>query len=402
MASRDGMSYDLKSYGRGIAYIFVNKNYEKANDYEDRKGADEEYKALTRMFKNLSFKVRSFKNEGIIEKLQDACSHPTLEDRSCFVCVICSHGIEKEVEKVQQHFIVDGKGNEINTNDIVSIVCDSKALRKKPKLFFIQACRENDKSKRAEKHDFGVLMKSVPQQPVPVGNKDETDGSSKMDVATQKEDNVDVSDSDTDTDDGLSDREEFDLTNYYNDRRLKIQQRHPEKTVLYHKQKEHVGSDDSDDNKCEDTERPITETDSIFKLKKKHRVDKPPNKEPGTVISIPCYEDMLIMFASTPGKYAFRNDQTGGFLVRSLCDVINGYLKEDDGKYLENTCFLSILTKVVNLQSKRKVSIDPLPGVPSDVTTVPVIYHRLTKDIHIPIMKPQSWKHKLKTVMKHH
>ncbi|XP_033736877.1 uncharacterized protein LOC117325054 isoform X2 [Pecten maximus] len=310
------MTYDLKSYGRGVAYIFVNESYGESGDFEDRTGAHREYKYLKRMFRDLTFKIRHYKdasNEKMIEELRKACSDPKMKERSCLVCVICSHGIEKTYEAVHaldgasnditQHYIVDGRGNEINTDNIMSIVRDCKALKNKPKLFLMQVCRENMKAKEREKYDFGVTVNA--KQEMSAYNSMSTDGSSKVGVTSKgQEDYVSGSDSDTDTDDGLSDQEEFDRTDYFRKRRQKIkqqQQRQKEDEEM----RQEISKKDNND-KSEKTERPITETDSKAKRPSQRKIDTTVKtlgvreEKPVTVMSIPCYDDMLVMFASNP------------------------------------------------------------------------------------------------------
>ncbi|XP_021347412.1 uncharacterized protein LOC110446541 [Mizuhopecten yessoensis] len=416
------MTYDLKNYGRGMAYIFVNERYKGTDDFSDRSGAHEEKKNLKRLFRDLTFKPQLFKdlsNEQMKEKLRKACSEPQLKERSCFVCVICSHGAEKTseavhttdgIDKVTQHYIVDGQGNEINTNDIIAILRDTIALRGKPKLFFIQACREDRQVDQMKKFDFGVSVESNKhQQRTTVHSGVTTDGSStdekdvvtkghevdckdgsdvpadKNSNATEQED-ASVTDSDTDTDDGLSDKDEFDTTDYVNARRQKIKERRQKEEARKYRLQE---NDEIDDDIGDKTGRHITETDSKFTRPSRHRIDTTVT-EPVTVVAIPCYDDMLVMFASNQGKFAFRDSSTGGHLVSSLCHVVNGYLIKTGRGCLQNTDFLSVLTEVVELQSRTF----------KDVTTVPVIYHKLTKDLYIPIMKPVTWFHKLKTAIK--
>ncbi|XP_063447427.1 caspase-7-like [Mytilus trossulus] len=84
---------------------------------------------------------------GIATKIAQDSIH---EDSDCFVCVVASHGREKQtktdthgpfLEREQEILGVDG--NEIRTSDFVAIFSDDKCkgLRGKPKFFFIQACR---------------------------------------------------------------------------------------------------------------------------------------------------------------------------------------------------------------------------------------------------------------------
>lgn len=99
------------------------------------------------------------------------------------------------------------------------------------------------------------------------------------------------------------------------------------------------------------------------------------------------------------GKLAFRCTSVGGVLVTSLCKVVTGYLAQPKGKRLEDTEFLSILTEVLEepIKSTLKMTINTIDY---DVVTQLVIYHKLTKDLYIPIMKPLSWLQKLKEKIK--
>lgn len=412
------MSYDLKSYRRGEAYIFVNKNYDGTPDFDDRAGADTEYKELKRMFKDLTFKLKpkmDVSNEIMIKELEKACSDPRMKEASCFVCVICTHGIEKVMEgvkpvdgvdKVIQHYLVDGKGMEIETDKIISLIRDCKALQGKPKLFFIQVCRDRLHAKRIEKFDLGVTVEMESQEKV--GNKGTnnssfgTDGSNRADADTKdlhSKQPVCGSglDSDTDTDDGLSDTEEFDRTDYFRERQKKIEQRRQRFEEEEDRQRKEVKETD---------DKPFTDTDSKFKLPGQRQIDitsvRPQDRKRDqvTVTTIPCFRDMLVMFASNTGKYGLRHSNNGGVLISSLCHVINGYLIKHGHGYFEKKDFLTVLTEVVNHQTNYTGPMEVKAGITRDVTTVPVIYHKFTKDMYIPIMKPSSWIQQLKKFLK--
>ncbi|XP_033725097.1 uncharacterized protein LOC117315066 [Pecten maximus] len=171
----EDMQYDFskqKYPKRGLVYIIVNERF-SAEGYPDRHGAYTDYRNMKNLFKPLNLKLMTYYDktgQQIKDILQSASKRPDLADRSCFICVISSHGEQwaevdrKEKKKTMEHAIVGVDGMRVLTKDLVGFFSEDKCFDMvgKPKLFFIQACRETlystDRSKAV---DRGVAIQYV-------------------------------------------------------------------------------------------------------------------------------------------------------------------------------------------------------------------------------------------------
>ncbi|KAL3875905.1 hypothetical protein ACJMK2_033810 [Sinanodonta woodiana] len=141
-------SYDCSHKDRGYALIFANEDVEPK-----RQGALEDEMYMDKLFGNLKFKVLNRSDvsaEDIVQTLNDVLADEEfLKNSDCFVFVISTHG--KEIlsldGKIYQHLSCIGN-TYITTQKIVSMVSECEALKGKPKLFFIQACRFRGKIDR--------------------------------------------------------------------------------------------------------------------------------------------------------------------------------------------------------------------------------------------------------------
>ncbi|MEE6460827.1 hypothetical protein FKM82_001116 [Ascaphus truei] len=116
---------------------------------EQRTGTDIDVKSLEKTFKAMGFQVQIENNKKCseINDILEAAAKEDHSQRSCFVCLVMSHGNEKEeIHAFDTTFRVDWlihffKGE------------NCKSLLLKPKLFFFQACR-------GDKKDSGVKVDS--------------------------------------------------------------------------------------------------------------------------------------------------------------------------------------------------------------------------------------------------
>lgn len=91
-------------------------------------------------------------------------------------------------------------------------------------------------------------------------------------------------------------------------------------------------------------------------------------------ISLKCHRDMLVMFAIPPGMLAWRSTSDGSWLIHYIHEVLMAY----DRNTPKN--LLHLLTKVTARMSRR-MTCAPLMKELHEKTAVPVIEHRLIKDI---------------------
>ncbi|KAM5191857.1 caspase-3-like isoform 1-T2 [Mantella aurantiaca] len=109
---------------------------EHFKNLDQRTGTDKDAAALENIFKTMEFKVDTLKDKTC-QEIRDFLKAVAEEDhskRSCFVCIIMSHGDEKGIYGNDDHFSTESVFSLFEEN-----VCSS--LAGKPKLFFIQACR---------------------------------------------------------------------------------------------------------------------------------------------------------------------------------------------------------------------------------------------------------------------
>ncbi|XP_063411180.1 uncharacterized protein LOC134694114 [Mytilus trossulus] len=149
--------YDCSNRYRGLALIICNENFKTENHRRDY--CDDEIKLMKETFgKHLNFTVLIFKDltaeqiNWVIHRVlfYKACKQPGFHRMSdCFACVLASHGGEESRGSNGKPTLVDLRDQclygvdhkPITTKAIIKKINDVKALKDKPKLFFIQACR---------------------------------------------------------------------------------------------------------------------------------------------------------------------------------------------------------------------------------------------------------------------
>ncbi|XP_062597024.1 caspase-10-like isoform X2 [Saccostrea cucullata] len=270
-------------------------------------------------FKLLGFQVDSYKNlcTSEFERILSDTSRVLAEkDFDCFVFAISTHGHEQEeADKargftVRDHAVQMFDGEYYSTGQILEYFSyqKCKALRGKPKLFFIQACRNSltDASKPGGGFDHGINVDQ--QSDVGKGSC----GGSKINHHSQgKKLNPDI---------GV--------------------------------QANSLGSGD------------VAHHPQAVRL----------SQEKNVITTVPCHNDMLVMFASPQGHYGVRNEDMGSYLLKNLYQSVehfygNGKLENND------TNFLEVLRHVTELMTSRTYF-----GA-KKYTNVPCIVHKLSKDI---------------------
>ena len=132
---------------RGIALIInVKKFFKEGGQVGERKGSDKDVKELEELWKQLGFIVKCVSEKEYLKahtictilcKTAEKIDHDQQQNPNCFVCCIMSHGAGGSIygsdwKHVDVKYIINRfKGD------------NCKALSGKPKLFFIQACRND-------------------------------------------------------------------------------------------------------------------------------------------------------------------------------------------------------------------------------------------------------------------
>eukprot|EP00057_Strongylocentrotus_purpuratus_P035470 XP_799258.3 PREDICTED: caspase-3 isoform X2 [Strongylocentrotus purpuratus] len=127
--------YKMKSKPRGIALIINNKNFKTM---PPRRGTDIDCRNLENIFTQLDFDVvvhNDLKKRDIQQKIEQVRKH-NHSQFDCFIFAILTHGEEGSV--------CGTDGCLVKIEDIVGPFCSDRCptLNGKPKLFFLQACRE--------------------------------------------------------------------------------------------------------------------------------------------------------------------------------------------------------------------------------------------------------------------
>lgn len=147
-----GDHYQMSQFPHGTALIINNKMFKSERDTRDGTEIDEQN--LIKVFQYLGYRVHVFNDctanqiYKIMERMrmQDHTSHDS------FICCILSHGGKDNV--------VSGSDNQhVSVNDISKKLSPTNcpSLAKKPKIFFIQACRGNFQ-------EHTVSVKATPDQ----------------------------------------------------------------------------------------------------------------------------------------------------------------------------------------------------------------------------------------------
>ena len=145
--------YKMTALPRGITLIINNKLFADNPVYGSqtpRHGSEEDVHQLKELFDALGFDVHIRENRTKQEMLDDVdffAYKRVIPDHDCFVLWLMSHGRSGEV------FGSDGVPLPIQTIKDMLSNASCEALRGKPKLLFVQACR-------GDEEDEGVLTNS--------------------------------------------------------------------------------------------------------------------------------------------------------------------------------------------------------------------------------------------------
>nr|QDF63032.1 caspase-3C [Dugesia japonica] len=136
--------------GKKLCYIINNELFHKKSGLTRRNGTNIDFKNIKITFEKLNFEIQwndNCRSLEMIQNLQKISLKSDLKDYSIFVCVILSHGDEG---------IIYGFEDSVEINKLLAIFTEEncEALRDKPKIFLIQACK-------GDKCDSGAYADSI-------------------------------------------------------------------------------------------------------------------------------------------------------------------------------------------------------------------------------------------------
>lgn len=149
--------YKMEKRPRGMC-IIINIKFEGSE--HERTGSEHDVETMEALFTALYFDVKVHEDltaEDIEKVLSGAANADEQKTADCLVVVLMSHG--------QNNGILDKNGKVVNIKeDIYPLFSDEKchALKGKPKLFFIQACRGDKGFRPANAAPVPVATDSIP------------------------------------------------------------------------------------------------------------------------------------------------------------------------------------------------------------------------------------------------
>lgn len=303
-----------------------------------RSGADKDKHYMKESFKRLGFEVFSYKDVTTSKLTELLNEYSKRTDLDCFAFAISSHGCEmekkedantkeesgekeKQAKKVKHQAIQMFDEKYVFTHDILDRFNDTKCpgLKDKPKIFLIQACRIPDSKSTADhgNADFGFDKGCYPPQ-------DAKSNSANSDPA---EPNPVKPNPQTET-------------------KMDVDYNTPDAT---NKKDSSVG----DEDKIDPAKALILYHPALVEI-----------------TFVPCFNDMLIMFACPQGHYAFRNNHDGSYMLKLFSESVDACHKKYGSANL-----MDILKDVTyNMSEKKYLGSKEYKIVPSFV-------HKLRKDV---------------------
>ena len=136
--------YNMDHAKRGIALIINISKYDEPNPFEleKREWSIKDVENLTKTLGYLEFDVKLVENENLTKSKIEECLKQIAtkidhKDFDCFLCVVMSHGNEDN--------IVTRDNKLISFEEMMAPIKSCPSLFDKPKMFFFQACRGQNK-----------------------------------------------------------------------------------------------------------------------------------------------------------------------------------------------------------------------------------------------------------------
>ncbi|XP_061197022.1 caspase-6-like [Saccostrea echinata] len=366
--SVDDNRYLFRHEKLGYAVLVINSKFDSQ---AERKNAAWDVYYMRKMFQEMGFEVKLLENltsRDLLTKMKNIQQSITKES-DCFACVISSHGMEGQISTKgkgpepfvrTEHFVYTRDGV-VRTTELLELFNDRncRALRGKPRMFFIQACRGRLDIQKADEVDMGVEV------PVHFIQPDVTKDGTKATAA--------------------------DVGGIYDD----YEGRRPEEfrnnfyfaslNPLYEKSRAHGLSGQFTGNYLQAQSRYVVKEQAV----KSHQSREPPCRtttykfpnidtkpENIEVFQIPCFNDFLVMFSSAAGTIAWSDQGKGGWLMYCLYHVFRDitYTNED------------LMTSLTRVCGKMAIEMETYcPSTPhyDKAKSAACVYHKLTKDIYL-------------------
>jgi len=139
--------YELKLKNPGLVYIFNNRIFlndeKRTGNYLQRIGSNRDAKNLEKLFKEMNFTVEKFidyKAFGMRKIIEEITTKTDYTNVDSVIVFIMSHGHKDEFGN---HHILTYDEQYVNVDEFIEPFKNVDSLKKKPKLFFIEASRGN-------------------------------------------------------------------------------------------------------------------------------------------------------------------------------------------------------------------------------------------------------------------
>nr|QPP12405.1 caspase 3 [Pinctada imbricata] len=345
--------YNFNHPHRGIAVVISNGNF-TLSGLGPRDYSEIEIKAMSKVFSMLGYIVLRFQDlttKQMMDILDSVSMMAELHDRSdSFACAIGSHGSESLMKSTKDsiktktyHHVIYGTDTFIKTEDIIKIFADRrcKALKGKPKLFFLQACRsrsDDEHRKYNNTTDVNVSEGNIHPRLGDQPHKDteETDGTYTENVKDRRQEEIHSTDDVYESDDSLDLVEDYlELTGENQD----------QQEGLLSKIRHAFGN----------------------QIHKRHHVN---------TLSIPCFNNCCLVYATASGNYALGREKIGGWLFHGLFRFFEG-LQMNSQVPIDLMELLTIVNSAISVQMESKTERQETTGLKTAVC----VEHRLTKDV---------------------
>ncbi|XP_046376844.2 caspase-3-like isoform X2 [Haliotis rufescens] len=357
----DSNKYDFTYPKRGLAVIINNEEFDPKTKFGNRNGSTKDAMNLKKMFEHLGFEVllrNNLTGEEMVKTLQKVASNIDYDhtQADCFACAILSHGDNEDFPPLQppydamlRHDIIYGvDGTIVPTRFLIANFNDEccPELEGKPRLFFIQACRGRDLD---DGMDITVLRPKVQLKNVSAGSGQDTgDALPELPLeALQLEGKSDTEEGKSDTEEGKSDKAEG-------------------------KSDTEEGKSDTEKGKSDTEEGKSDTEEGLAQTKERGESGNTVPQYVYTISPSPIYKDFLLMYATPPGYFAWRNKTDGAWMIQSLTHVL---LEEG----ITDVPLMSLLTKVSRRVSRVKSNAR---GQMNNKKAVPCVMSMLTKDVY--------------------
>eukprot|EP00105_Crassostrea_gigas_P041132 XP_019925280.1 PREDICTED: uncharacterized protein LOC105334176 [Crassostrea gigas] len=352
---------------QGLALVITNYACGK----KIRNGADNDHKNMEKSFKHLGFEVICYKNvtKSKLTDLLDECSKKTDWNKyNSFAIAISSHGLEIEKKEngntVKHHAILMFDDVTFDTKDVLGYFSDKECtgLIDKAKIFFIQACRIPESKSTTAHKSLGIgLDQGVPYNP-PQPSPTQPNPAQPNPAQTNPAQPNPAQPNPAQTNPAQT-----------NPAQPNPAQPNPAQTNIAH-----PNPVKNNPVKRSPVIQTALDTTNIkdSSVEDKVEIDAPEAQiiyppAPLEITVVPCYNDMLIMFACPEDYYAFRNAQGGSHMLRLFSESVDAWHKKSDP-----TNLMEMLRDVTNKMSRMEFYY----GL-KKYKIVPNIVHKLKKDV---------------------